>query len=217
IAYDTTRFTFGREYIIPKPFDPRLITKVPPAVALAAMESGVAKQPILDWDKYVDELYARSGNDNKVVRLMHNRAKQAPKRIVFAEAELLDVLKAAQIAHDEGIAIPILLGRKQIIGPLMKELDFDAQVEIIDPLSDESAEMRKKYAKKYWEDRIRKGETKYSALGNMGKRNYFGAMMLLEGDADGMISGYSRAYPRVLRPVFEVLGLSKGVKKAATV
>src|SRR5690606_3729034 len=115
------------------------------------------------------------------------------------------------------IAIPILLGRKQIIGPLMKELDFDAQVEIIDPLSDESAEMRKKYAKKYWENRIRKGETKYSALGNMGKRNYFGAMMLLEGDADGMISGYSRAYPRVLRPVFEVLGLSKGVKKAATV
>lgn len=217
IAYDMTRLTFGRDYIIPKPFDPRLITKIPPAVALAAMESGVAKQPIQDWDRYVDELYARSGNDNKVVRLMHNRAKQNPKRVVFAEAELLDVLKAAQIAHDEGIAIPILLGRKHIISPLMKELDFDAQVEIIDPLSDEFADMRKAYAKKYWEDRKRKGETKYSALGNMGKRNYFGAMMLKEGDADGMISGYTRAYPRVLRPVFEVLGRSKGVKKAATV
>src|SRR5690606_35017744 len=217
IAYDTTRFAFGREYIIPKPFDPGLITKVPPAVALAAMESGVAKQPILDWDKYVDELYDRSGNDNKVVRWMHNRAKQSPKRIVFAEAELLDVLKAAQIVHDEGIAIPILLGRRAAIERLMKKLDFDAEVTIIDPLSDESREIRKKYAHKFWEYRKRKGETKYSALGNMGKRNYFGAMMLQQGDADGMISGYSRAYPRVLRPVFEVLGRAKGVKKAATV
>lgn len=217
IAYDTTRFTFGREYIIPKPFDPRLITKVPPAVALAAMESGVAKQPILDWDKYVDELYARSGNDNKVVRLMHNRAKQSPKRVVFAEAELLDVLKAAQIVHDEGIAIPILLGRRATIEKQMKKLDFDADIKIIDPLSDESHEIRKKYANKFWESRKRKGETKYSALGNMAKRNYFAAMMLQQGDADGMISGYSKAYPRVLRPVFEVLGRAKGVKKAATV
>ena len=217
IAYDTTRFTFGREYIIPKPFDPRLITKIPPAVALAAMESGVAKQPILDWDRYVDELYARSGNDNKVVRLMHNRAKQAPKRIVFAEADLLDVVKAAQIVHDEGIAIPILLGRKATIERLKKKLDFDAEVTIIDPLSDESREIRKKYAQKFWESRKRKGETKYSALGDLGKRNYFGAMMLQQGDADGMISGYSKAYPRVLRPVFEVLGRAKGVKKAATV
>ena len=217
IAYDTTRFTFGREYIIPKPFDPRLITKIPPAVALAAMESGVAKQPILDWDRYVDELYARSGNDNKVVRLMHNRAKQAPKRIVFAEADLLDVVKAAQIVHDEGIAIPILLGRKATIERLKKKLDFDAEVTIIDPLSDESREIRKKYAQKFWESRKRKGETKYSALGDLGKRNYFGAMMLQQGDADGMISGYSKAYPRVLRPIFEVLGRAKGVKKAATV
>src|SRR5690606_17769595 len=192
IAYDTTRFTFGREYIIPKPFDPRLITKVPPAVALAAMESGVAKQPILDWDKYVDELYARSGHENKVVRLMHNRAKQSPKRLVFAEAELLDVLKAAQIVHDEGIAIPILLGRRATIERMMKKLDFDAEVTIIDPLSDESREIRKKYAHKFWESRKRKGETKYAALGNMGKRNYVGAMMLQQGDADGMISGYSR-------------------------
>src|SRR5690606_19775149 len=110
--------------------------------------------------------------------------------------------------------IPILLGRKATIERLMKKLDFDADVSIIDPLSDESREIRKKYAQKFWESRKRKGETKYSALGDLGKRNYFGAMMLQQGDADGMISGYSKAYPRVLRPVFEVLCRAKGVKKA---
>ncbi|MEX0312754.1 MAG: NADP-dependent malic enzyme [Allomuricauda sp.] len=217
IAYDTTRLAFGKEYIIPKPFDPRLITKIPPAVAKAAMESGVAKAPIKDWEKYEEELYQRSGNDNKVMRLMHNRARVNPKRIVFAEAELLDVMKAAQIVYDEGIAIPILLGNREVIENLKKELDFDADVTIIDPRSDESKEIRTKYALKLWESRKRKGETQYSARINMGKRNYFGAMMLQEGDADGMISGYSRSYPKVLRPVFEVLGRAKGVKNASTV
>ncbi|MEO1545801.1 MAG: NADP-dependent malic enzyme [Bacteroidota bacterium] len=217
IAYDMTRLTFGKHYIIPKPFDPRLITKIPPAVAKAAMESGVAKLPIQDWGKYEEELYQRSGNDNKVVRLLHNRARMNPKKIVFAEAELLDVMKAAQIVHDEGIAQPILLGNRETIEKLKKELDFDAEVPIIDPRSDESQEMRTKYAMNLWESRKRKGETQYSARINMGKRNYFGAMMLLEGDADGMISGYSRAYPKVLKPVFEVLGRAKGVKNASTV
>lgn len=217
IAYDTTRLAFGKEYIIPKPFDPRLITKIPPAVAKAAMDSGVAKAPIQDWKKYEEELYQRSGNDNKVVRLMHNRARMNPKRIVFAEAELLDVMKAAQIVHEEGIAIPILLGNREIIEGLKKELDFDAEVEIIDPRSEETKEVRTRYAMKLWESRKRKGETQYSARINMGKRNYFGAMMLLEGDADGMISGYSRSYPKVLRPVFEVLGRAKGVANASTV
>ncbi|MGX1928758.1 NADP-dependent malic enzyme [Flagellimonas sp. 2504JD4-2] len=217
IAYDTTRLAFGKDYIIPKPFDPRLITKIPPAVAKAAMDSGVAKAPIRDWKKYEEELYQRSGNDNKVMRLMHNRARMNPKRIVFAEAELLDVMKAAQIVHDEGIAIPILLGNREVIEALKKELDFDADVTIIDPRSDESKEIRTRYALKLWESRKRKGETQYSARINMGKRNYFGAMMLLEGDADGMISGYSRSYPKVLKPVFEVLGRAKGVKNASTV
>ncbi|WP_431125742.1 NADP-dependent malic enzyme [Flagellimonas flava] len=217
IAYDTTRLAFGKKYIIPKPFDPRLITKIPPAVAKAAMDSGVAKAPIQDWKKYEEELYQRSGNDNKVVRLMHNRARMNPKRIVFAEAELLDVMKAAQIVHEEGIAIPILLGNREIIEGLKKELDFDAEVEIIDPRSEETKEVRTRYAMKLWESRKRKGETQYSARINMGKRNYFGAMMLLEGDAHGMISGYSRSYPKVLRPVFEVLGRAKGVTNASTV
>jgi len=217
IAYDTTRLTFAKDYIIPKPFDPRLITKIPPAVAKAAMDSGVAKTPIKDWKKYEEELYQRSGNDNKVVRLMHNRAKMNPKRIVFAEAELLDVVKAAQIVHEEGIAVPILLGNKETIENWKKELDFDADVPIIDPRSNEFSDIRTKYALKLWETRKRKGETRYSARVNMGKRNYFGAMMLLEGDADGMISGYSRSYPKVLKPVFEVLGRAKGVKNASTV
>ncbi|WP_127136533.1 NADP-dependent malic enzyme [Flagellimonas oceanensis] len=217
IAYDATRLAFGKDYIIPKPFDPRLIAKIPPAVAKAAMDSGVARLPIQNWEKYEEELYQRSGNDNKVVRLLHNRAKVNPKRIVFAEAELLDVMKAAQIVHEEGIAMPILLGNKEIIEHLKKELEFDAEVPIIDPRSDEFSEMRTKYALKLWELRKRKGETKYSARVNMGKRNYFGAMMLKEGDADGMISGYSRAYPKVLRPVFEVLGRAKNVQNASTV
>ncbi|GMN06009.1 NADP-dependent malic enzyme [Croceitalea sp. MTPC5] len=217
ITYDTTRLTFGRNYIIPKPFDPRLIAKIPPAVAKAAMESGVAKAPIEDWDKYEEELLLRSGNDNKVVRMLHNRAKVNPKRIVFAEAELLDVLKAAQIVYEEGIAIPILLGQKEIIMKLKEQLEFDAEVQIIDPRSEDSSTIRTMYADKLWQMRKRKGETRYSARVNMGKRNYFGAMMLMEGDADGMISGYSRAYPKVLKPVFEVIGRAQGVGKASTV
>ena len=181
------------------------------------MDSGVAKAPIKDWEAYEEELFQRSGNDNKIVRLLHNRAKVNPKRVIFAEAELLDVLKAAQIVHDEGIGMPILLGNKETIEKLKEELDFDADVPIIDPRSPESKAMRHQYARKLWETRQRKGETEYSARINMGKRNYFGSMMLVEGDADGMISGYSRSYPKVLKPVFEVLGKASGVTKASTV
>lgn len=217
ITYDTTRLTFGKNYIIPKPFDPRLIAKIPPAVAKAAMESGVAKAPIQDWKKYEEELLLRSGNDNKVVRMLHNRAKVNPKRIVFAEAELLDVLKAAQIVYEEGIATPILLGHKETILKLKQQLEFDADVEIIDPRSEDSKDIRTMYADKLWQQRKRKGETRYSARVNMGKRNYFGSMMVLTGDADGMISGYSRAYPKVLKPVFEVIGRANNVGKASTV
>lgn len=217
ITYDITRLTFGNEYIIPKPFDPRLISRIPPAVAKAAMDSGVAKKPIVDWDKYEEQLLARSGNDEKFMRSLHNRAKANPKRIVFAEAELLDVLKAAQIVYDEGIGVPILLGNKTKIKELKEELEFDAEVQIIDPRGEESSEIRTKYAENLWKLRKRKGDTKYSARVNMGRRNYFGSMMLIEGEADGMISGYSRAYPKVLRPVFEVIGRASGVKNASTV
>lgn len=217
IAYGETRLTFGRDYIIPKPFDPRLITEVPPAVAKAAMESGVARAPIEDWDAYKATLRTRSGDDNKVVRLLMNRAKIDPKRIVFAEADQLDVLKAAQIAHEEGIAQPVLLGRKDIVEELKEELEFDAEVEIIDPNSPESEETRKRYAEKYWMARQRKGSTLYNSQSKMRERSYFGSMMVMEGDADGMISGHSRAFPRVVRPIFEVVGRSSNVSKAATV
>ena len=217
IAYGETRLTFGKDYIIPKPFDPRLISEIPPAIAKAAMESGIAKKPIEDWDQYKEELRERSGEDNKVVRLLHTRAKMNLKKIVFAEADHLDVLKAAQIAHEECIAIPILLGNKEIILELMQELEFDADILIIDPQSKEAAERRNQYAEKHWLNRRRKGTTLYAAKTQMKKRNSFGSMMVLEGDADGMISGYSRAYPMVIKPVFEIIGRAAGVSKVATV
>ncbi|WP_452221096.1 NADP-dependent malic enzyme [Lacinutrix salivirga] len=216
IAYGETRLTFGRDYIIPKPFDPRLIVQVPPAVAKAAMESGVAKEPIEDWEKYTDELMERLGSDNKIVRLLLNRARLNPKRVVFTEADSLDVLKAAQIVYEEGIAIPILLGRKEEIERLKEELEFDADVQIIDPKSDEQLEQKNKYAKVYWTQRKRKGITLLLAEKLMRERNYFGAMMVNEGDADALISGYSRSYPSVVKPMLELIGLAPGATRAAT-
>lgn len=216
IAYGETRLTFGKEYIIPKPFDPRLIGEVPPAVAKAAIESGVAKEPIEDWEKYKESLLERLGSDNKMVRLLTNRAKLNPKRVVFAEADHLDVLKAAQIAYEDGIAIPILLGRRDVIEKLKEELEFDADIQIIDPKSDEEEARKNKYAKVYWEQRKRKGVTYYSAQKIMRERNYFAAMMVNEGDADALISGFSRSYPSVVKPMLELIGLAKGATRVAT-
>ena len=216
IAYGETRLTFGKEYIIPKPFDPRLIATVPPAVAKAAMESGVSMQPIEDWDKYEEELLQRLGSDNKIVRLLHNRAKLNPKRVIFAEADQLDVLKAAQFAYDEGIAIPILLGRKETILELMSEIEFDVDLDIIDPKSDDELERKNKYAQVYWENRKRKGVTLYSAKKIMRERNYFAAMMVNEGDADALVTGFSRSYPSVVKPMLELIGLAPGATRIAT-
>jgi len=216
IAYGETRLAFSREYIIPKPFDPRLISEIPPAIAKAAMESGVAKEPIEDWDKYKEALMQRSGNDNKIVRLLHTRAKMNAKKIVFAEADHLDVLKAAQIVYDEGIAIPILLGNKTIIEELKAEIEFEADLEIIDPTDNATRAQRNAYATSYWEQRRRTGVTQYQAEIKMRERNYFSAMMVLTGDADGMISGYSRAYPTVVKPILEVIGRANNVKRVAT-
>ncbi|WP_378181762.1 NADP-dependent malic enzyme [Aquimarina sp. SS2-1] len=217
IAYGETRLNFGRDYIIPKPFDPRLIAKVPPAVAKAAMESGIATEPIQDWDKYESDLLERMGNDNKLVRLLMDRAKSNPKRVVFAEGDHLDVLKAAQTVKEEGIAFPVLLGRKDVILELMKEIDFDPNgVTIIDPKADEEIDRKNKYAEKYWEDHRRKGITLYGAQRLMRERNYFAAMMVNEGDADALLSGYSRSYPTVLKPMLELVGLAKGASRIAT-
>ena len=216
VAYSETKLSFGKDYIIPKPFDPRLIAVVPPAVAKAAIQTGIAKKTITNWEAYEDELRGRLGSDNKIVRLMHSRAKLDPKRVVFAEADQLAVLKAAQIVYDEGIAEPILLGRKKAIKALMKEIEFDANVSIIDPKSDEEEPRKDSYAEVFWKQRNRRGITLLSAKKLMRERNYFAAMMVNEGDADDLISGYSRSYPTVVKPILELIGLDKGVTRAAT-
>ncbi|RXG31642.1 NADP-dependent malic enzyme [Leeuwenhoekiella marinoflava] len=215
IAYGETRLNFSREYIIPKPFDPRLITKVPPAVAKAAMESGVAREPITDWLKYEDELLERMGSDNKIVRLILNRAKTEPKRIVYAEADQLDVLKAAQIVYDDGIGTPVLLGNRETIIELMQELDFDADIQIIDPKTPEEKPKLNEYAHIYWQERKRKGVTLYDAQKLLRQRNYYASMMVKQGDVDAMITGYSSSYPSAVKPVLEVIGSAPNVQKVA--
>ncbi|RDI15830.1 NADP-dependent malic enzyme [Flavobacterium sp. AG291] len=216
IAYGETKLNFGRDYIIPKPFDPRLIAVVAPAVAKAAMDSGVAKNPIQDWDKYTEELLERLGNDNKMVRLLTNRAKTDPKRIVFAEADHLDVLKAAQIVMEEGIGKPILLGNRETINELKEEIGFDAEVAIIDPKTDEEDERRLRYAQSYWETRQRRGVNLLDAQKWMRERNYFAAMMVNEGEADAMVTGYSRSYPSTVKPVMQLIDRAPGVSRIAT-
>ncbi|MES2574550.1 MAG: NADP-dependent malic enzyme [Bacteroidota bacterium] len=216
IAYGATKLTFGREYIIPSPFDPRLITVVAPAVAKAAMDSGVALNPIQDWKKYEEELLERMGSDNKMVRLLANRAKADPKKVVFPEAEHLDVLKAAQIVSEEGIGFPVLLGNKKIILELKKELGFDTEVQIIDPKVLEEESRRNKYAKAFWKTRQRGGISLYDAQSLMRERNYFAAMMVNEGEADAIVTGYSRSYPSVVKPMLQLIERAPGVSLVAT-
>jgi malate dehydrogenase (oxaloacetate-decarboxylating)(NADP+) len=216
IAYGETKLVFGKEYIIPKPFDPRLITTVAPAVARAAIESGVALHPITDWAKYEEELLERLGSDNKMVRLLANRAKTDPKRVVFAEADHLDVLKAAQIAFEDKIAFPILLGNRETILELKEEIGFEAEVPIIDPKTKEEDQTRNRYAEIFWKSRQRRGISLLDAQKWMRERNYFAAMMVNEGDADAMVSGYSRSYPSVVKPVIQLIGKAPGIALVAT-
>lgn len=216
IAYGEKKLVFGKDYILPKPFDPRLITEVPPAVAKAAMDSGVATAPITDWDKYREELVTRMGNDNKMVRLLINRAKTEPKRVIYTEADQLNVLKAAQIAHEEGIAIPVLLGNKEIILELKEEIGFDADVEIIDPKTKEEAERRTRFATTFWEKNERRGVTLLDAEKMMRERSYFASMMITQGEADAMLSGYSRSYPTAIKPILQMIPKMPGVSKVAT-
>ena len=216
IAYDKTKLTFGKNYIIPKPFDPRLITKIPPMVAKAAIDSGVAQEPIENWDKYEEELHSRLYSDKKIVRLLLNRAKGNPKKIVFAEADHLDVLKAAQIVSEEGIGFPVLLGDVDIINELRQEIEFDDQVIIIDPKSDSEKKNREKYGTSFWNKRKRKGVTLLDSIDKMKQRNYYAGMMLSSGDVDALISGYSRSYPATFKPIIETIGKSKGINKVAT-
>ena len=215
IVYDEVSLTFGKEYIIPKPFDPRLIYEIPPAIAKAAMDSGIALEPITDWDKYRDQLMERSGSGSKEIRLIHNRAKSARKRIVFAEADHLDVLKAAQRVHEEKLGNPILLGRKDVIVALKEEIGLTGDVPIYDPKTDEEKERRNRFAESYWQARQRKGRTLNEARKLMRERNYFAAMMVNENEADALITGYSRPYPTVVKPILELIKKDPGVSKVA--
>ena len=215
IVYDEVSLTYGREYIIPKPFDPRLIYEIPPAIAKAAMDSGVALEPISDWDKYREELMERSGSGSKEIRMIHNRAKSNLKRIVFAEADHLDVLKAAQRVHEEKLGKPILLGRKDLILALKEEIGFTANVPIFDPKTDEEKERRHRFGEAYWTRRQRKGRTLSEAKKLMRERNYFGAMMVNENEADALVTGYSRPYPTVVKPILELIEKEKGISKIA--
>lgn len=215
ITYNKKNISFGKDYIIPKPFDHRLISEIPPAVAKAAMESGVAQAPIKDWAAYTEELIERLGTGNKLMRLLTSRAKSDPKKVVFAEADQLSVLKAAQLTYEEGIAIPVLLGDKEVIKSLMKEIQFDADISIIDPKSKEEDIRRNRFAEIYWQKEQRKGMTLLEAQKWMRERNYFAAMMVNENLADALVTGYTRSYPSVAKPMIQLIGKIKGIKRIA--
>ena len=215
-AYGEKNISFGREQIIPKPLDPRLIYYVAPAVARAAMESGVALNPIQDWEAYEMQLKNRLGLDNKLVRTITAKAQNNPKRVVFAEADNIKILKAAQTAFEEGVATPILLGKAKKIEALIHEYSIEIpDVQIIDPKSEEEEERRIAYGKLFFEKRKRKGFTEFESIQIMRERNHFGAMMVDVGDADAMISGVTRNYRSVVRPAIETIGLQKDVSVVA--
>ena len=216
LAYNVKNIGFGREYFIPKPFDNRLLTKVSIAVAKAAMESGISRKPIADFEKYENQLLDRMGRDEKLIRMMQNRARSNPKRVTLGNAEEYNVLKAAQILYEEGIAHPILLGEKKFIKEQMEKFGIHLDVPIVDPMDDDQDENRKKYRETLWRLRNRKGVNEYIAKRLVRQRDYFGPLMLQHGDTDALIVGYSKNYRTVLRPVLEIIEKAKGVDKIAS-
>ena len=214
LAYNTKNLKFGKDYIIPKPLDFRLITAVSPAVAKAAMDSGVAKHVITDWDAYREDLKLRLGMDDALLRAISNKAKLDPKRVVFAEADNYKILKAAQIVNDDGVATPILLGDKQKILELIEANELDMEgVTIIDP-AEETAKTEL-YADYLYQKRQRKGITLYEAKKLLRDRNYFGACMVQFGEADALISGLTKNYIQTIRPALQIIGTEPGVDKVA--
>ena len=215
-AYGEKNISFGREQIIPKPLDPRLIHYVAPAVAKAAMDSGVAKNPILDWEEYESILKSRLGLDNKLIRNITTKAQSNPKKVVYAEGDNVQTLKAAQVAFEEGCAFPILLGKKKRIEALIEEYGIDLpEKTIVDPKSEEEETRRTVYGKAFFEKRKRKGFTEFEALQIMRERNYFGSMMVDQGDADAMITGTTRSYRSSIKPALQTIGLQKDVNLVA--
>ena len=216
LAYNLKNLSFGREYFIPKPFDNRLITKVSIAVAKAAMESGIAGKPITDFEQYETQLLDRMGRDQKLIRMMQNRAKANPKRITLGNAEEYNVLKAAQILYEEGIAHPILLGEKEFVKAQMQKYGIEIDVPIIDPNSDEMNDKRVEYRETLWKLRQRKGINEYIAKRLVRQRDYFGPLMLEHGDTDALLIGYSKNYRTVIKPVMEIIEKEQGVEKIAS-
>lgn len=216
MAYNEKNMSFGPTYIIPKPLDPRLLATVAPAVAKAAMESGVAQFPITDFEAYEADLNSRLGLDNQVMRVIGNKARRDPKRIVFAEADNIKILKAAQIVHDEGIGYPILLGDEVKIRQIAASNGIDIEgLPIFDPRHESTEERRAAYSEIFFRKRNRRGFNAYEAKKIMRDRNYFGCMMVECGDADAMISGLTKNYPDTIRPALQTIGTEEGVKKIA--
>lgn len=212
-AYNTNNLTFGREYIIPKPLDPRLLITVAPAVAKAAIESGVARKTEMDWEAYNDELRQRMGLDNKLIRGLNEKAKESPKRVVFADANHPNILKAASVARAEGICIPVLLGNEEKIGKIIAEngIDLDG-VEIVNLRHDREEANRQKYARVFSGKRQREGMTYSEAYEKMFDRNYFGMMMVETGDADAFITGVYTKYDDAIKPAIEIVGMREGLR-----
>lgn len=216
MAYNEKNIVFGKDYIIPKLIDPRLISAVSPAVVKAAISSGVARTTINDWDAYTMQLTKRLGRDEAIVRVMVNKAKRDPRRVVFAEADNFKILKAAQVVKDEGIARPILLGSESKIKSIIKENGLELpDVKIIDPNSPQFDSLREEYGTWLFDRRKRKGLTLYEAKKLMRERNYFGSMMVLSGEADALISGLTRNYAQTIRPALQVIGTEEGTRKVA--
>ena len=216
VAYNNNTLKYGPEYIIPKPLDPRLLVRVSTAVAKAAIDSGVARKIITDWDAYEAELNKRQGMDDNLLRFITSRAKQNPKRVVFAEAENIKILKAAQITKDDGVAIPILLGNEKKIQALIEENNIHLEgVEIIDPISENQEAKRHEFGELFFDIRKRRGYNLYEARKVMRERTYFGSMMVHTGMADAMISGLTRKYTDTIRPALEIIGMAEGTRRVA--
>ena len=216
MAYDEKTISFGARYIIPKPFDPRLLSTVAPAVAKAAIESNVAQIKIDNWETYAIELNKRLGLDNQLIRALGAKARSDPRRLVFAEADNIKILKVAQLLFDEGMAYPILLGNKERIRATAAANRIEIEeFPIVDPRSEEQDERRKRYTDIFFQKRQRRGFNKYESTKIIRDRNYFGCMMVESGDADAMISGLTKNYPDTIRPAIEIIGTEDGVKKIA--
>jgi malate dehydrogenase (oxaloacetate-decarboxylating)(NADP+) len=208
-AYGGKEFSFGPEYIIPKPFDPRVLWYVAPAVAKAAMDTGVARKPITDWKAYKEELQDRLGFTSEVARVMVHKAQQNPKKIVYPEGEEEKIIRAAESVYEEKIALPILLGNKEIIEEKIKEIGYElSHFEIIDPNNSPKFEI---YSNKFYEKRQRKGITLHEAHKLVREPNYFASMMVEMGDADALVGGLTYHYPQTIRPALQCIGVREGL------